>query len=136
MDTEFIFKKERNLLDRKGTITLIYGFCKRTNMLYVMELILMWMPMKGIRFRDFISSVVCTSNRTLRYFSFQNILTNPIISQINTLLLPYFILTIPLHLQLISSTTTKPKCIHSVASCYINTNEDEIFKVWQRFIGV
>ena len=110
MDTEFIFKKERNLLDRKRTITLIYGFCKRTNMLYVMELILMWMPMKGIKFRDFISSVVCTSNRTLGYFCFQNILTNPTISQINTLLLPYFILTIPLHLQLISSTTTKPKC--------------------------
>ena len=60
MDTEFIFKKERNLLDRKRTITLIYGFCKRTNMLYVMELILMWMPMKGIKLRDFISSVVCT----------------------------------------------------------------------------
>ena len=129
MDTEFIFKKERNLLDRKGTITLIYGFCKRTNMLYVMELILMWMPMKGIKFRDFISSVVCTSNRTLGYFSFQNILTNPIISQISTLLLPYFILTIPPHLQLISSTSVRGS-VRSVASCYIkNTNEDEIFKV-------
>ena len=52
MDTEFIFKKERNLLNRKRTITLIYGFCKRTNMLYVMELILMWMPMKGGQYSE------------------------------------------------------------------------------------
>ena len=28
-----------------------------------MELILMWMPMQGIKFRDFMSSVVCASNR-------------------------------------------------------------------------
>ena len=41
----------------------IYDFCKCTNTLYVMELILMWMPMQGIKFRDFMSSVVCTSNR-------------------------------------------------------------------------
>ena len=31
--------------------------------LYVMELILMWMPMQGIKFRDFMSSVFCDSNR-------------------------------------------------------------------------
>jgi len=29
-----------------------------------MELILMWMPMQGIKFRDFMSSVVCASNRS------------------------------------------------------------------------
>ena len=56
------------------------------------------------------------ASRPLGYFSFQDILTNLIISQINTLLLPYFILTIPPHLQLISSTTTTPKCtLHSVS---------------------
>ena len=41
---------------------LLHDFCKHTNIFYVMELILMWMPMQGIKFRDFIS-VVCTSNR-------------------------------------------------------------------------
>ena len=62
------------------------------------------------------------ASRPLGCCSFQNILTNPIISQINTLLLPYFIsfpyFTIPLHiLQLISFTNTTPKCtLHSVFS--------------------
>ena len=28
-----------------------------------MELILMWMPMQGIKFTDFMSRVVCASNR-------------------------------------------------------------------------
>ena len=28
-----------------------------------MEIILTWMPMQGIKFRDFMSSVVCVSNR-------------------------------------------------------------------------
>ena len=31
-----------------------------------MELILMWMPMQRIKFRDFMSSVVCASNRNGR----------------------------------------------------------------------
>ena len=39
----------------------IYDFCKRTNIFHVLELILMRMPMQGIKFRDFMS-VVCTSN--------------------------------------------------------------------------
>ena len=43
-----------------------------------------------------ISKTIChemlvLARRSLGYGSFQNILTNPIISQINTLLLPYFI---------------------------------------------
>ena len=42
-------------------ILLLHDFCKHTNIFHVMELILMWMPMQGIKFRDFIS-VVCTSN--------------------------------------------------------------------------
>ena len=38
----------------------IYDFCKRTNIFYMLELILIWMQMQGIKFRDFMS-VVCTS---------------------------------------------------------------------------
>ena len=30
-----------------------------------MELILMWMPMQGIKFTDFMSRVVCASNRNV-----------------------------------------------------------------------
>ena len=41
----------------------IYDFCKHTNTLHLTKLILMWMPMQGIKFRDFMSTVVCTSNR-------------------------------------------------------------------------
>ena len=41
----------------------IYDFCKRANTLYVMKLFFMWMPMQGIKFKDFMSSVVCTANR-------------------------------------------------------------------------
>ena len=36
----------------------IYDFCKRTNIFHVLELILMRMPMQGIKFRDFMSVYV------------------------------------------------------------------------------
>ena len=39
----FWIEKEKN----------IYDFSQRTNISYVMGLILMWMPRKGIKFRDF-----------------------------------------------------------------------------------
>ena len=52
------------------------------------------------------------ASRPLGCCSFQNILTNPIISQINILLLPYFIsyYSSAFTIILISSTTTTPKC--------------------------
>ena len=40
----------------------IYDFCKHTYIFYMLELILIWMQMHGIKFRDFMS-VVCTSLR-------------------------------------------------------------------------
>ena len=62
--------------------------------------------------------------------SFQNILTNPIISQINTLLLPYLFLTIPRRLQLISSTTMTPKCtLRSVLFTYGLTAWGQAYKL-------
>ena len=70
----------------------------------------------SIRSFLFCKLLLASKIQSLGSCSFQNILTNPIISQINTLLLPYFIsyyssaFTI-----LISSTTTTPKCtLHSV----------------------
>ena len=41
--------------------------------------------------RQFVPKCQFLASRPLGCYSFQNILTNPIISQINTLLLPYFI---------------------------------------------
>ena len=56
---EFRFKKEKNLLNRKGKI----AFTIFASVKYMMELIFMWMSMQGIKFRDFMSIFVGTSNR-------------------------------------------------------------------------
>ena len=58
--------------------------------------------------RQFVPKCQFLASRPLGCSSFQNILTNPIISQINTLLLPYFISYYSS--ALISSTTMTPKC--------------------------
>ena len=71
-----------------------------------------------------ISETICSkcqffASRPLGCYSFQNILTNAIISQINTLLLPYFIsyYSSAFAILFISSTTMMLKCtLHSVLS--------------------
>ena len=60
--------------------------------------------------RQFVPKCYFLASRPLGCCSFQNILTNPIISQINTLLLPYLISYYSSAFTITSSTTTTPKC--------------------------
>ena len=65
--------------------------------------------------RPFAPKCQFLASRPLGSYSFQNILTNPIISQINTLLLPYFISYYSSPFTINQFHTTKPKCtLHSV----------------------